>query len=190
MNWERLRRCDEIVQSAIADGEYRQALEALLEGYQDAVVGFCHNMLTDAAQAEEVAQDVFIAAYKALPRFQYKASVRTWLFAIARKQCLQAIRNSGRRRRIAREKASFIAQSAHRDPPASLEEDPEGLMQLVKIGLTKLQETEKAVLTMRYDTGLSVADMAPILGVSIATVRRRLAEALTHLREVITREAG
>ena len=190
MNWERLRRCDEIVQSALADDEYRRALEALLDGYQDAVAGFCHNMLSDAARAEEVAQDVFIAAYKAMPRFQHKASVRTWLFSIARKQCLQAIRNSGRRRRIVREKSSVIAQGAHRDPPTSPEEAPEALMQMVKSGLTQLQETERALLTMRYDTGLSVADMAPILGVSIATVRRRLTDALTHLREVITSEAG
>ena len=190
MNWERLRICDEIVQSEIADGEYRRALEALLDGYQHAIVGFCHNMLIETAHAEEVAQDVFIAAYKALPRFRQQASVRTWLFAIARKQCLQAMRNRDRRQRIAREKQSFIAQAAHRDPPATPEEDPEGLMRLVRLSLEKLQETERALLTMRYDTGLSVADMAPILGVSIATVRRRLADALAHLREVIDSEAG
>ena len=58
----------------------------------------------------------------------------------------------------------------------------------MKEGLTQLPEEESDLLTMRYDTGLSVADMAPILGISMATVRRRLARALGRLREVIDGE--
>ncbi len=185
MNWDSLRNCDDAIQIDLDEGNYRQALEMLVQGYQHAIVGFCFNMLSDATHAEEVAQDIFLDAYKAMPRFRQQSSVRTWLFAIARKKCLQVRRNRDRRRRIVQEKPNFIAQGAHRVPPLAPDEDPDALVQLVKEGLTQLPEEEGDLLTMRYDTGLSVADMAPILGTSMATVRRRLARALGRLREVI-----
>jgi RNA polymerase sigma-70 factor (ECF subfamily) len=189
MNWDRLRSHDDAVQGHLADGDYRRALETLVQAYQHAIVGFCHNMLSDITQAEEVAQDIFLDAYKAMPRFRQQASVRTWLFAIARKKCLQVRRNRDRRRRLVQEKQSVIAQSAHRDAPTAPGEDPEVLFQLVKQGLTQLSAEEGSLLSMRYDTGLSVADIAPILGISTASVRRRLAQALGRLREVIDGEA-
>lgn len=188
MNWDRLRSHDDAVQGHLADGDYRRALETLVQAYQHAIIGFCHNMLSDVMQAEEVAQDIFLDVYKAMPRFRQQASVRTWLFAIARKKCLQVRRNRDRRRRIVQEKQSLIAQSAHRDTPTEPGEDPDALLQRVKQGLTQLPEEEGSLLSMRYDTGLSVADIALILGMSTASVRRRLARALERLREVIDGE--
>lgn len=189
MNWDKLRSYDDAVQSELADSNFRRALEILVRGYQHAVVGFCSNMLSDESQAEEVAQEVFLAAYKGLPRFRQQASVRTWLFAIARKQCLQVIRNRGRRSRIVRDKQSFIAQGVHRDPPIEPGEESEALFRLVKQGLQQIQDGERALLTMRYETGLSVADIAHILGISTASVRRRLVHALGRLREVMDSDA-
>lgn len=189
MNWEWLRPHDEAILNDIADGDYRRALGTLVRGYQQAMVGFCHNMLGDDASAEETAQDIFLDAYKAMPRFRQQASVRTWLFAIARKKCLQVRRNRDRRGRIRQDKQEIIAQSAHRDPPAAAGEDPEAMLQLVKRSLEHLPDAERELLTMCYDTGLSVADIAQIRGISMATVRRRLARALEALREVVDSEA-
>lgn len=189
MNWERLRPHDEAILNDIADGNYRQALGTLVRGYQHAIVGFCHNMLGDDAGAEETAQDIFLDAYKAMPRFRQQASVRTWLFAIARKKCLQTRRNRDRRVRIRQDKQHIIAQGAHREPPAAVDETPEAELQLVRRSLGQLPEDEREWLTMRYDTGLSVADIAQVRGISMATVRRRLARALEALREVIDSEA-
>jgi RNA polymerase sigma-70 factor (ECF subfamily) len=189
MNWERLRPHDEAILNDIADGDYRRALSTLVRGYQQAMVGFCHNMLGDDAWAEETAQDIFLDAYKAMPRFRRQASVRTWLFAIARKKCLQVRRNRDRRGRIHQDKQEMIAQSAHREPPETTGDDPEAILQRVRKSLEQLPGAERELLTMRYDTGLSVADIAQIRGISMATVRRRLARALETLREVIDSEA-
>jgi RNA polymerase sigma-70 factor (ECF subfamily) len=189
MNWEQLRPHDEAILNDIADGDYRRALSTMVRGYQHAMVGFCHNMLGDDAWAEEVAQDIFLDAYKAMPRFRQQASVRTWLFAIARKKCLQVRRNRDRRGRIRQDKQEIIAQSVHRDPPAITGEDQEAMLHLVNQSLGQLPDAERELLTMRYDTGLSVADIAQIRGLSMATVRRRLARALEALREVVDSEA-
>ena len=98
--WDAYQACDDHVQRLIAQGEYRSALEALVRGYQHLIVRHCTAMLGDAAHGEEVAQEVFLGAYTAMPRFRQEASIRTWLLAIARKQCLKALRDRRRRRRL------------------------------------------------------------------------------------------
>ena len=186
MDWNEQRACDEDVQRALACGAFPEALEALVQGYQQAVVGFCVNLVGDAHHGEDIAQDVFLAAHKALPRFRQQASVRTWLFAIARRQCLKALRNNRRRRRLEQERQQAIASAAHRNVPDSPEDDPEQQLRRIRQGLARLGKHERALLLMRYDTGLLLTDMAHILGISEASVRRRLAGALQNLREVMS----
>ena len=185
MDWNAQQACDDDVRRTLASGAFHQALETLVQGYQQAVVGFCVNMVGDSHHGEDIAQDVFLAVYKAMPRFRQQASVRTWLFAIARRQCLKAMRDRRRRHRLEHERQKTIAATAHRNIPETPEDDPERQLQLVKQGLTHLGKHERALLLMRYDTGLLLTDVAHILGISEASVRRRLARALRHLREVM-----
>jgi len=189
MDWAQLQTYDDAVYRNLAADDYRGALEALVRGYQHVIVGFCTNMLDDASLGEEMAQEVFLAVYRAMPRFRGYASVRTWLFAIARKQCLKVIRNRRRRSYFENTQRDVIAATAHRDPSPPPGEDPELQLQRVKHSLSKLNKAERALLIMRYDTGLPFIDMAHILGISVASVRRRLARALQHLREVMPHDA-
>lgn len=183
MNQDRQEHSDDLIRSAIGDGDWRHALEVLVHTYQHSVVGFCVNMLGKTEQGEEVAQEVFLAAYKAMPHFRQQSSVRTWLFAIARKQCLQTVRNRLRRQRLDQTQQAVIAEAVHRQPPAPIGEEPETLFVRVQHSLHTLDKAERALLMMRYDTGLPIADIAHILGMSVATVRRHLAQALQNLRE-------
>jgi RNA polymerase sigma-70 factor, ECF subfamily len=185
MDWDAYQACDAQVQRLIAQGAYRPALEALVRGYQHLIVRHCTAMLGDAAQGEEVAQEVFLGAYAAMPRFRREASVRTWLLAIARKQCLKALRDRGRRRRIEADQRREIARGAHRAPPDPSKEDPEVLQQRVQQGLARLGAAERTVLLLRYETGLTLAEVAHVLGRSEAGVRRQLARALAQLRTAI-----
>jgi RNA polymerase sigma-70 factor (ECF subfamily) len=185
MDWGAYHACDDYVQRLIAQGEYRSALETLVQGYQHLIVRHCTAMLGDAAHGEEVAQEVFLGAYTAMPRFRQEASIRTWLVAIARKQCLKALRDRRRRQRIEADRRNEIARSAHREPPDPPGEDPEAMRQRVRRGLDLLRPEARAVLLLRYDTGLSLVEIAHILGRSEASVRRQLARALEQLREVL-----
>ena len=65
---------DDQVRRLMAQGDYRAALEALVRGYQHLIVRHCTAMLGDAAHGEEVAQEVFLGAYAAMPRFRQEAS--------------------------------------------------------------------------------------------------------------------
>jgi RNA polymerase sigma factor (sigma-70 family) len=190
MDWSADHAGDERVQRLIARGEYRQALEGLVRGYQHAVVGFCTAMLGDAPHGQDVAQDTFLGAYAAMPRFRQDASVRTWLFAIARNQCLKALRDRRRRRQLEQDRPREIRRGAHRPPPLPPGEEPEALLRRVRQGLDRIGKEERAVLLLRYDTGLTLAELAHIMRCSEATVRRQLAQALRHLREVVDDETG
>ena len=61
----------------------------LLQGYQAVVVQYCTTLLDDAADGEDVAQEVFLAILRALPRYEPTALLRTWVFRIARNRCLK-----------------------------------------------------------------------------------------------------
>jgi RNA polymerase sigma-70 factor (ECF subfamily) len=176
---------DAEVERLVARGEYRSALEALVRGDQHVVVRYCVAMLGDSGHGEEVAQEVFLGAYAALPRFRREASLRTWLLAIARRQCLKALRDRGRRRRLEEEQRHEIARGAHRAPPDPAEEDPEVLRQRVRRGLERLGPAERTVLLLRYETGLTLTEVAHIVGRSEAGVRRQLTRALAQLRRVL-----
>jgi RNA polymerase sigma-70 factor, ECF subfamily len=142
-------------------------------------------MLGDTGHGEEVAQEVFLGAYAALPRFRREASLRTWLLAIARKQCLKALRDRRRRRQLEADRRQEMARGAHRTPPDPAAEDPEVLRQRVRRGLDRLGAAERTVLLLRYETGLTLVEVAHIVGRSEAGVRRQLARALQQLRAVL-----
>jgi RNA polymerase sigma-70 factor, ECF subfamily len=182
--------CDDRVQRLMAQGDYRAALEVLVRAYQHLIVRHCTAMLGDAAYGAELAQEVFLGAYAAMPRFRQEASLRTWLLAIARKQCLKALRDRRRRQRLEADRRGEIAHGAHRQPPDPPGEGPEAVRQRVREGLARLAPEERTVLLLRYDTGLSLGELAHILGRSEASVRRQLARALQRLREVIDEGPG
>lgn len=192
--WEALRPWDDQVLAALAAGEVACALNALVRGYQHAVVGYCVNMLGNAGDGEEVAQMVFLAACQALPRFRQDASVRTWVFAIARKQCLKHLGIGGRIQRMYARHRDDIMRASQPDPPdtpeeARLQTEAEALAQkrLAQLppSLRKLRKQERDLLMMRYYEELSVADMAARLWVSETTTRRRLQTAEARLKQLM-----
>src|SRR5690242_6341772 len=88
-----------------AEGEYQQALEVLTRTYYKIIVGFCVNILRcyvlhAREVAPDVAQEVFCAAWRSLPRFRHESSIRTWLFRIARNKCIDALQGFGYRSQI------------------------------------------------------------------------------------------
>ena len=78
----------------------RAAFTELVEKYKQPVMNFVHRSLRDEAEAEDVAQNVFLQVFKSRARYERTAKFSTWLFTIARNLCLNEIR----RRLAARER--------------------------------------------------------------------------------------
>jgi RNA polymerase sigma-70 factor (ECF subfamily) len=193
LDWQALRTCDALVEHAIADGAYPEALDHLVRGYQRVIVSFCRTQLGHAGEggrAEEVAQEVFLAAYQSMPRFQRQTSLRAWLFAIARNRCLQERRNYGRRAQRLDIHRDTVAAAVHADNPRSAEEQSmsEEELERLRVSLGELRKWERELLIKRFCEGYTLAMLAQESAFwSESTIRNRLGQALEHLRKLYRR---
>jgi RNA polymerase sigma-70 factor (ECF subfamily) len=191
--WHALRACDALVESVIADGAYQDALDHLVHGYQRVIVSFCRSQLGragDGGRAEDVAQEVFLAAYQGMPRFQRHAPLHAWLFAIARKRCLQERRNYQRRSQRLEMHRDTVAAAVHADSPRSAEEQvlSEDDLERLRGSLSHLRKWERELLIKRFCEGYTIAMLAQeSVFWSETTVRNRLTQALTRLRTLYQR---
>src|SRR5688500_5559777 len=85
------------VEQLVRARKYDQALENILEDYQGKVFRMAQVLLRDSGRAEEVTQDIFLKLWRALPAYDGRAAISTWLYAIARNTCLSALRAEGYR---------------------------------------------------------------------------------------------
>ena len=176
---------DDRIRQSIEMQEYLAALEALVLTYQHAMVRFCTGML--GADGEDMAQEVFLSAYEAMPRFRRQASIRTWLYSIARHLCHKTIRDRQRRQRRQLQ-APDITRALY--STSGSETPSEDAQQLLLRFLQELPERERAILLMRSKHAMSHAEVATVLGISKRTVERKWAEALRYLGGRITHAMG
>jgi RNA polymerase sigma-70 factor (ECF subfamily) len=170
----------------IEQGELRQAGAMIVQCYAQRVMRLCSNMLRGILGDEavdDIMQDIFIKVCDVLPRFRPGAPVQPWLFGIARRHCLQVLRNHLNRRRLIHEQQRKIAAANHRDPLDGLDDDT--LMQethtLIQAGLTQLRKRDRELLIMRYFEEQTLEEMARRLGCGETTIRDRLKVAVERL---------
>jgi RNA polymerase sigma-70 factor (ECF subfamily) len=151
------------IQQLLQRRMFDEALQQLLDGYQHKVFRMAVAMLRDTGRAEEVTQDIFLKVWRALPSYDGRALVSTWLYAIARNACLSAIRAESYRRT---EPLESVAEPAS-TPSASGDVDWDRL-------LTKLPEVQRRVVTLYYFEDRDVKDVADRLGLAVGTVKSHL----------------
>jgi RNA polymerase sigma-70 factor (ECF subfamily) len=171
----------------LTDAAYRWEVVAdLMREHGDALMRYCLTWLGEGL-AEEVTQEVFVSAWQQLPKYRPEATLRAWLFGIARHKCQQAYRNRARRDAIDRASLAAIREHAHAAGPTSHEEAITQAAGRVRLhdSLTKLASEDRILLTLWYWKELPVAEIADILGKSVAAVRKRLTRAQQRLKELM-----
>jgi|SRR5579859_5378517 len=152
-----------------------EAFSELFSRYQQPVFGFFHRRLAEAAQAEELTQETFLAVLRASSRYEPSSLFRTYLYAIALK-----ILNAHRRKMTFR--AMFFGQSSESRQPAL--ESAAHAEVMLRQALAKLQAIEREIVLLREFEQLSYAEIAAVLRLPINTVRSRLFRARMTLREL------
>lgn len=138
------------------------------------------------SEAEEAAQDAFVKAWRALPRFRAGAPFRPWVLAIVANEARTRRRAAGRREAWTL-RAAAEAESA--PPPATA--DPAAAVLVhersgeLRAALGRLEERDRTVLALRYLLDLSEHEMAAVLGCRPGTVKSRLSRALERLRREV-----
>jgi RNA polymerase sigma-70 factor (ECF subfamily) len=159
-----------------AQGGDRLALASFIRGSQAEVGRLCA-YLVDRQAADDLTQEVYLRAWTALPGWRGEASARTWLLAIARRTCAQAIR---RRPPIP---PVELAAGDHRALPGS--EEAILLNQLI----AGLDPQRRAAFALTQLLGLTYAEAAQVCGCPVGTIRSRIARARADLTDQL-RDSG
>jgi RNA polymerase sigma-70 factor (ECF subfamily) len=166
---------DEDVQHLIRQGRCREALEHLLERYETKVFRMAVAFLKDPARAEDITQDIFIKLWQGLPDYDGRASLGTWLYAIARNTCLSFLRSESYRRAHALETAREPAAPAQ---PGMADFE---LAQL----LDRLPKMQRTAITLFYLQEKNVGEVALMMGIPEGTVKSHLHRARLALGEIM-----
>jgi RNA polymerase sigma-70 factor, ECF subfamily len=153
-------------------------LRELYRRYAPELVGFATSALGDRELAEEVVQDVFAQLWRHAKDYdQRRASVRTWLYAIARNRIIDA-----HRRAAVRPKRAADEDSLEGVAEIDAELDHAVLRWQVTAALSRLSPPHREVIRLAHYGGLTMREISEKTGVPIGTVKSRTSYALRHLR--------
>lgn len=161
------------------------AFGELVQRHQQVAFRVAHALCRNAADAEDAAQDGFVKAYAALPRFRAGAPLRPWLLAIVANEARNRSRAAARRRRLA-ERAGAEAPPDTPPTPESLAVGGERDAEL-RAAIARLDDRDREVLWLRFFADLGEQEAAAALGCRRGTVKSRTSRALARLREEIDR---
>ncbi|HET9869260.1 MAG TPA: RNA polymerase sigma factor [bacterium] len=173
----------ELVGRLLAKDE--EAFRYFYDAYQTKIYKACSYLLGyQDPDAEDLAQEVFLAALKQLPRFEFRSSLYHWLYRIAMYLCYERVRR--RRRMVASEEEALetAALSGARDRQDKAEEENEKkrMTEILTRQKELLGEPCRGLLDLRDGQSLSYARIADVLRVPIGTVMSRLARCRESLK--------
>ncbi|CAN5829446.1 RNA polymerase sigma factor RpoE [soil metagenome] len=157
------------------------AYSEIVRRYQQLAFRTAYLITRHPEEAEDAAQEAFIKAYRALPRFRVGSSFRPWLLRIVANEAQNRRRSAGRRlaltRRLVLSRPSAgAAPSAER--AALTDESHRALLEAVD----RLPYGDRLIITCRYFLDLPEAETAEMLGIARGTVKSRLSRARARLR--------
>jgi RNA polymerase sigma-70 factor, ECF subfamily len=176
----------------LAQNGDRHAFATLVTRYQRRVLGMAYHMVGNESDAADIAQDVFLKAWKALPKFEARSQFYTWIYRIAHNTGLDYLR---KRRTHSRTFAFDDAiDHSHEDgATGSLSHDagPDGALEHRELGerihaaLQTLSPEHRAVVMLKEIEGLSYQEIADSVGCTLGTVMSRLFYARKKLQALL-----
>jgi len=165
----------ELVAAVASDLE---AFGELIRRHQDFVYGAALRVVRNPVLAQDVAQDAFVRAYKALPDFRGQAAVRSWLYRIATNLALNAVQR----------RKEYPADALPETPTTSGPERDtmrEQLAEDLRAAIDELPDDLRIPLVMREYGGLAYREIADDLEIPLNTIRTRILRARRSLRDAM-----
>jgi RNA polymerase sigma-70 factor (ECF subfamily) len=168
------------------------AFDAIVRAHQDRVFAFCARMLSDREDALDVAQEVFLSAYRNLEGFRGESSLSTWLLRIAANRCLNRIRQ--RTARAAREVTHGETEGKDDvpfQPPGKEEDRPDRMAEtretgrILEAAIARLDEDSRMLVLLSDVEGFSYEELAGAVGIPLGTVKSKLHRARMALRKML-----
>lgn len=165
------------------------AFRKLVEDHQDRIVNTCYGFLHNRQDAEDLAQEVFMEAFRSIEKFRGEAKISTWLYRIAVNRCLNLIQ-SRKRRRMTRSLDGMIQDRREKELPAAPETAGIGLereerMALLRSAIQRLPKNQRIAVTLNKYEALSYREVADIMNISESAVTALINRGKVNLRKQI-----
>ena len=178
---------NEILLISRARGGDREAFGALVEQYRDNVYRLAYRMCGNAYDADEAAQEAFVAAWRALPNFRGDAKFSKWLYRLTTNAAIDVMRREKRHQTVGDGEMVDLADDA--DSPQETVERTEQQEAMQK-ALATLSEEYREVLLLRYMEELDYAEIAEVLQLPSGTVKSRINRAKAALKTALLKSGN
>ena len=157
----------------------REAFDRLVERYQRGIYRLCYRYVNHHEDANDLAQEAFLKAWRAIGRFRGDSSFATWLYRIAVNACLN---HRALRRPPTQELPESLPDPARGAEARALRDDE---AERVRAAVSRLPDKQRATLILKIYHELTHEEVAQILGSSVGTVKSNLFHALANLRRLL-----
>jgi RNA polymerase sigma-70 factor, ECF subfamily len=172
---------DRDIVELLRKGSRDRAFEELLRRYEGKIYRLCCALLRDRTQAEDAAQESLVRVWKALDRYDERASLSSWIYAITRNRCLTALE-----KRRPMDSLDELGEKAELGLPAT-EEPGDGRAEQLLGLVALLPDRLRRALVLYYYEERSVSEVALMLGCPEGTVKTALFRARAALAEMLKR---
>lgn len=172
-----------------AQGGSHKAFETLVRKYQRQIANLIYLSMGSRDDVEDLLQEVFVRAYRSLPRFKFDASFFSWLYRIGLNLCIDEIRKKKIRRIVSLDFLTEDAIENQRQEHSSLLSN-EGTLyderkEIIRDALQQLSMEHRQIILLREYEDLSYEEIAKTLHISVQAVKSRLFRARAELKELL-----
>lgn len=163
------------------------AFESLIRLYEKKVYTLCRRMCANEEDAQEAAQDAFLAVWRSAGSFRQEASFSTWLYRLATNACIDLLRRNKRSGgSMSLDDGENAIDLIDPQPLPQQELERQETQRLIEEGLRALPEDYRSILLLREVQGLSYAEIAEVTCMELGTVKSRISRGRGLLRNYLT----
>lgn len=163
------------------------AFEELIRQYEKKVYTLCFRMCGNSEDAEEAAQDAFLALWRGIDRFRQESSLSTWIYRLATNACIDTLRRRKKQSgSVSLDDEELFVDAVDTSPQPQETVEHCETQKLLQEGLSALPEEYRKVLILREIEGLSYTEIAESASIELGTVKSRISRGRSLLRNFLS----
>lgn len=163
------------------------AFEELIRQYEKKVYTLCFRMCGNSEDAEEAAQDAFLALWRGIDRFRQESSLSTWIYRLATNACIDTLRRRKKQSgSVSLDDEELFVDAVDTSPQPQETVEHREAQKLLQKGLSALPEEYRKVLILREIEGLSYTEIAESASIELGTVKSRISRGRSLLRNFLS----